>query len=135
MKSVGCLTVPGACASVVLMLQLLSLCPFPSSFLLFSSHSILVHFSFYYYQNSVTMTTSTAQMSAAAPRVNGSGSRNRLPLSLQRVRRTPAVPSTVTVRPNSNVTMPTRLPIRSVAPARAPNVSLMFAASTPRWPQ
>jgi hypothetical protein len=58
------------------------------------------------------MAPSTAQMSAVGPQVNGSGSHIRLPPSLQRARHTPAVPSTVAIRHNSNVTMPSRLPVR-----------------------
>jgi hypothetical protein len=104
----------------------------PSSFFLFPPHSILVYFSFYYYQNSATMSTTTAQVSVAGPRVNGSGSQIPLPPSLQHARHTPATFSSVAVRHTSNAPMPSRLPIRPVVPARAPNVSLLSAASKPR---
>jgi hypothetical protein len=68
----------------------------------------------------------------AGPRVNGSGSHIPLPPSVQRARHTPAAFSSVAVCHTSNVTMLSRLPVRPMAPARAPNVSLLSAASKPR---
>ena len=76
-------------------------------------------------------TTATAQVFAARPRANGSGSNIPLrPSSLQRARHTPAAPSTIAICHTSNVTRPSRLPVRSVAPARAPNVSFLVLLYT-----
>lgn len=81
------------------------------------------------------MATATAQAFAARPRVNGSGSNIPPPPSLLRACHTLAAPSTVAVRFTSNVLKPSRLPIRSVVPARAFNVSLLFPAFKHHWPQ
>lgn len=107
---------------------------FPSSFFLFPPHSFWYTFSCYSYQNLAMASASasaSAQAPAARPRANGSGSRISFPPSLQRAHHTPAGPSTVAVRPNSSVTMPSRLPVRSVAPVRAPNVSSLLLAVAP----
>lgn len=79
-----------------------------------------------------TTTSAAVKASVARPRVNGSGSSIPLPPpSLQRARHTPAGPSTVAAVPTSNVTRPSRLPTRSVAPVRAPN-SADVPAPAPR---